>query len=401
MKPADAPTREQFAKKFLKEMKRIRADENLFYDMKRFAILRRGSDLEETSLGNFYDEYVTMNPAKRTQFITQVVESMLAAKGDLPRDFNMACDRLRPRLWLRSVVASTLLRAQIEEGPEAVGLDLPDSPIGAHLISTIVYDLSSAVRSLPRAQFTEWGVTYEEGLKIASENLSRAPFKFATLPDGIYFALTGDNYDAARLLLPDLLERWKVDGDPIAMVPNRNVLFMTGSNNAVALKVLVQVVAEALKEPRPLSGIPLRWNGTAWEDWIIPRNHTVYSAFHDMEVRFLASEYHQHDELVQQHLRLKNSDAEISPCQAANAGQGLFSTAFWLKGVKCLLPKVDRLSLFVGDIKEPKLVAFGRWERIQEICGHIFKVTEYYPPRYLVEDFPTDDEIREIGVEKL
>src|SRR5436853_346163 len=50
--------------------------------------------------------------------------------------------------------------------------------------------------------------------------------------EGVYISATGDNYDASRLMMLDLVRKMPVRGDYIAMVPNRDTLVITGSDDA-------------------------------------------------------------------------------------------------------------------------------------------------------------------------
>ena len=86
-------------------------------------------------------------------------------------------------------------------------------------------------------------------------------------PAGVYMLATGDSYDAARLLLPEL---WaplakQVDGRLVVVAPTRDVVFATGSKNAAGLAGLRRV-AEGLvgTEAYPLSTQLLQWSPSGW-----------------------------------------------------------------------------------------------------------------------------------------
>jgi len=42
-------------------------------------------------------------------------------------------------------------------------------------------------------------------------------------------------------------------------------------------------------------------------------------------------------------------------------------------------------------------LARGRWEDVQRVVGHLMVEQQEYPPRYLVDDFPTPEELAAIG----
>ena len=57
---------------------------------------------------------------------------------------------------------------------------------------------------------------------------------------------TKDGYDASRLLLSDLVRQFEVRGEMIAMVPNREDLLITGSEDEDGLRGMLSLAAEAL-----------------------------------------------------------------------------------------------------------------------------------------------------------
>jgi hypothetical protein len=44
-----------------------------------------------------------------------------------------------------------------------------------------------------------------------------------------------------------------------------------------------------------------------------------------------------------------------------------------------------------------EVVASVAWEKVEQVLGHRMTETDYYPPRWLVDDFPSEDEFEELG----
>ena len=61
------------------------------------------------------------------------------------------------------------------------------------------------------------------------------------------------------------------------------------------------------------------------------------------------------------------------------------------------LPKVEYVALFDPETKETR---FARWDRLVEVAGELMEPEDCYPPRWLVGDFPSDDQIEETGAEE-
>ena len=87
-----------------------------------------------------------------------------------------------------------------------------------------------------RTTSTSGSVTFYEAVEAASNNLEQmGNVAFASLQgeggEGVYISATGDNYDASRLVMLDLVRKMPVRGDYIAMVPNRDTLVLTGADD--------------------------------------------------------------------------------------------------------------------------------------------------------------------------
>jgi hypothetical protein len=99
-----------------------------------------------------------------------------------------------------------------------------------------------------------WDVDLDQAFAVAKENLWDR-----TRPDGfegsngVYWARWGDSYDSSRMLLTELIYRLSVDGDPVAFVPNRDALLVTGTHNIAGLRVILNAGAENhFKQGHPL-----------------------------------------------------------------------------------------------------------------------------------------------------
>jgi hypothetical protein len=67
----------------------------------------------------------------------------------------------------------------------------------------------------------------------------------------------------------------------------------------------------------------------------------------------------------------------------------------WTKDVITLLPKTDLVHFF--DAEKKKMVAIAEWDRVVEIVGDLMLEQGMYPERYLVQDFPTGEQLGWLG----
>src|SRR4051812_11770749 len=101
---------------------------------------------------------------------------------------------------------------------------LPCESLGEHLVAALAYDWPEAVQSIAAEDLRRWGVTFDEAMEAAKQNLAEATLGYTKVGEGLYAFLSGDSYDATRLLLVDRIGDLDVAGRPVAMVPNRDTL---------------------------------------------------------------------------------------------------------------------------------------------------------------------------------
>src|SRR5690606_25280289 len=163
----------------------------------------------------------------RKAHLQRLAQAFVSAGDELPDSIEQARPHLRPKVWTRAQFACMDLRQRLEGGP---ALDIPLYPLGEHLLTTVVYDLPASMRTLSTSDFENWSTSYYEAMETARTNLEESTLAWARLGDHLHSAVTGDNYDSARLLLTGRIGEFELRGDPIAMVPARDSLLITGSD---------------------------------------------------------------------------------------------------------------------------------------------------------------------------
>ena len=231
-------------------------------------------------------------------------------------------------------------------------------------------------------------MTFYEAMEVARENLSALPAKFVgpQSGEGAYLSATGDSYDASRLLLTDIIRQFKVKGDPVAMIPNRENLVVVGSEDAEGLSGMLKMATEALKQPRPISGIALRLDGDEWVPWLPDVSHPLYKDFQRLHLQSLGQDYAEQKDLLDKLHEKKGEDVFVASFSAIQAPDGrVFSYATWTETTNSLLPKTDALVLGrVGG--EPRMV---EWQKVMDVAGDLMEPLDIYPPRYRVREFPS------------
>lgn len=393
------PTEAKFAQLFISELQKAGETRNMRYDEAEFqlVIAEEGDQSGVINLRNFYAEFCNLSPADRKKYLPDTIQAILAPREELPEDFEEIKPHLRPKIWARAGIEHTNLQARLRGGKK--GIDMPQYEVGSHLLASIVYDLPRSVRSISLEELESWGTSYYEALEIATQNLTEAGFNYARVGDGLYVSATGDSYDASRVLLTDFIRSLEVQGDVIAMVPNRDMLLVAGSDDDAALEGMVSLAEQAVQEPRPLASTALRLVGDDWVDWLPSRGHPLFDRFRVLELKYLFQEYAQQKEMLDKLYEAQGIDRFVASFSAASEtdGDNVFSYSVWSQGVETLLPQTERVMFFTPDAAEDKqVVATAPWHRVEKLLGHLMSDVDLYPKRFLVTEFPSEAELAQL-----
>lgn len=385
------PSRDKYAATFLAAMKKAGDTRNSKYDPDEFRLVHGEKGF--THLGNLYAEYCLVPRSNRSKCLQEQVRGSLAHLKEIPDEFEDAKHDLRPKIWTRAMLESIRLRQRLD-GKD--GLDIPTMPVGEHLETSLVYDLPEAVMTVPKSQLDDWGVTFYEAMEVARHNLESSEFSFASIGESLYASLTTDTYDASRLLNFGLVQKLNVKGDHVAMVPNRDTLLITGSDDEVGMKMMVDIAEKTLAEqPRPMAATPLRLDGDEWVDWMPDESHPLFNRFNALALKYFYQEYANQKKTLEAIHEKEGTDLFVASYSAIQKDTGeLVSYCVWSKGVGALLPKTHKVVFVRGEKDTP---ALGNWDRVIEIVGDMMEQTDEYPTRYLVRGFPCDEQLAKIG----
>ncbi len=355
------------------------------YQPEEFRLRGEGVRSAALMLGNAYKEYCGADEEIRERVIRLWVRNWFSLLRDMPEDFEDVRPDLLPIVRSRSHFELNQLRSIVESGTP---ISWPYVPLGEHFGVALVYDLPDAMRSVPQANLDAWGLTLYEALEIASQNLADLPAKFIgpQSGDGVYLSATGDNYDASRILSPELIGQFRVQGDPVAMIANRDNLIVAGADDSAGLEAMLKLATEALKQLRPISSIAVRFDGEEWVPWLPEASHALYHPFRRLYFDALGRDYAEQKELLDRLHAKTNKNVFVATFNVVQDPQGrLLSYAVWTESAETLLPETD-LVVFGGRESKPSMVP---WSGAMEAVGHLLEPVDIYPPRYCVREFPS------------
>jgi hypothetical protein len=391
-------SKDAFAKKMTKALRRAGVDHELRYDPERFALA--SDKTGEFFLAGAHHVYEEASFWKRGAVLKHYARSMFSApSSSVPTTYDAARGNLVPVVRVTAYLdaAELLSKTSAQSGNDRRPAQF--LPLAGTFCYGLAYDSPETLSIFSARQLADWGVTFEDAMKAARYNLSvRSRDPMIQVAPGLFSAPWQDSNAAGRLLLTELLTRIPVKGDVIAAAPGRDFLFVAGSDDAAALGAMVHAIELAVGRPKANTPEMFRLQGVSWTPFELPSSHPLASRHRELLQAFIASDYAQQKKWIEQLHAQLGVDVFVAPCEALRLHGDLYSWCSWAPCVS-LLPRTELLAIIdadakLGDEKKPALV---KWEDALEVVGHLLKRQDDYRfERYLVEQSPTEDEMVEL-----
>ena len=387
----EARRRTRFVKRLKARLSKAEALCPIEYDAAGFLLRLSGG--QTINLVNFWAEHRELGAEARTKHIEAIAQGLFQAQFDLPEDYEDVRIDLMPKVWARAAFDRIELEVKAQGGePPSPAM----TPLGSHLLLGVVYDLPNSMRTIRSEELDGWDATYYEAMEQAVQNLRSRPMQVGRMthedePGGLFIAMSNDSYDATRMLLiPDLVEaaQMEIEGSPVAMVPCRDALLVTGDDDVMGLVAMADVASKMVEnEPRQLAPTLLRHVDGEWVDWHVPDGHPAAERFHQLELRFLKEEYDVQKALLEQIESRRDEPAEVADLlvfKHKESGQWASATV-WGRHVRSLLPKADYVALVDEVGSDPVYVP---WDDVVTLTGELMDPIDLSPPRWRVSEYP-------------
>ncbi|NOK07805.1 hypothetical protein [Corallococcus exercitus] len=390
--PLDPQDPDAFAQQALEALRAADPTGEFKYDPERFLIQRFAADGGlgmSLFLGNFHREYQASSPERRGEVLAR-----LGRAGVLP-EAPATYAQARPQLML--VVRA---RDTFEQFSQQGDASAPVSwrPLGEVLAEALVQDTPDAMRYVPPEELSRWGISYEQARADALANLRRldsVPLRSLTLGACVLF--TNDSYGASRLFLDDVVRDCEVRGDPVVVVPNRDTLFITGSEDATGLLTVAEAAQEAVTAPRPVDGHALRLTEDGWRPFLPEPGSPSRPLLENLAFASRVRGYQEQTARLRQQHEQEGSDVFVAAFIPKQDDQGrLFSQTHWPNDAETLLPRTDVI-LFMDAALGPDAppVATVRWDLVVRDAGTLLMPElGMYPERYRVQGFPSKEQLQ-------
>jgi hypothetical protein len=239
------------------------------------------------------------------------------------------------------------------------------------------------------------GLTFDEAVAIGRENLWKLSTKgFEKLGAGLYLSSIGDTHDASRMFLHDLVWQHEVRGRHVVMIPNRNVLLVSGSEEAEGLLKLAEMAEQVMEQPRMQTGMAFELHDSSWRPFVPPSQSPSHNLLRKLALRSTLRDNENQTALLNKIFLSQGRDifvGNVLGIERTTDGS-VYSVTTWADGVEALLPEADVVAFGYARGETRKVIGYARWEKMQEAAGELLHRTPDYPARFHVVAFPTTEQ---------
>jgi hypothetical protein len=183
------------------------------------------------------------------------------------------------------------------------------------------------------------------------------------------------------------------------MIPNRDTLLLTGSDDKEGLRRLAMLAEKAWEHPRAISGLAVRLDGEEWVPYLPPPGHPAFRRLRKLLLNSQGADYNSQGKALEAWYEEQDEDVYVSPCSVATHQEtgDSFSYCVWTETVDASLPLAERVFFVrIGEDEKPRVVGAAPLARVEEHLGALLTRQDLYPPRYRVSDFPSEEQLAEL-----
>jgi hypothetical protein len=269
-------------------------------------------------------------------------------------------------------------------------------PLAGLFALSLVADFPEGELDVGPRELAAWGADFDILLQRARSNLLLRgdPDGFREVCPGLFRSTWRDGLDGSRVLLPGLLKRLSLQGDPVVVLANPDTLLVAGADDPAGLDRLLQAGLEFLQEDRQArNACPLRLRNFCWETWEAPAEHPAAPLLARIRRRRLLEEYSWQKNLLDGRNGC-DSPVTVAPLELDRSPNGkVTSLTRWQQGVaEGWLPEADRVGL-VGD----QGCIWLSWAQARRHLGHLLEPLGMFPERYRFKGFPDLDTVARLA----
>jgi hypothetical protein len=359
------------------------------YETGPFELVAAGG---RVSLGNLRRELEAAPASERSARIQRFVRALNEPKT--PPDFATARADVLP------VVRDRYFFEQLPLMRRPNGLTAAFQVVGENLAIAAAIDHPDGIATIAGETLAGWNTGLDQVMEVARENLrKRSAAPFASVAPGVCASTWNDDYDGARMLLPDVLARCRVKGDLVVAVPNRSLLLVTGADDPQALAAFADRLEEGAKAPRANATRAFRFTAGAWAPFSPKGPPELKRRFDHFELRARMGDYEEQRKLLQDKLLGEGKDIFVAKFVVfGDKGGEAWSVATWARGVTTYLPLSD--SVILGDPSLPRdksiLGRYALKDLRRVVPASVLRPLGLWPERLATDGFPTAEQLAKL-----
>ncbi len=387
--------RDSFARDIMQAIARSGGPADYVYNREEFTLRRPGA---VTHLANTYELWRRASGEQRSRIFQNFVAAQSAVEAPIP-DFAEVEDKLVTVIRERALFANSENLNLAGPGEAERKNEAAYEACSAWFARAVVIDFPTHVAIISGEHLRRWNMTFDE---VAAHGLQR--LRDCTLPkfrsEGGYFVGTwDDDFDSSRVFLRSLFDDLPLKGEPVACIPNRLKLMVTGSEEPAAILAMMAKAEEIVRTvPKPQNASPLLITADGVQDFVARPGSPLQAEIERVARTTKEIYYAEQKDLLEARFAKEGKDIFVASVQAMTKDGGapqLF--AVWARGVTTLLPEADLVALVDSDKPgDQQVLGLVKWTRVQEVAGDFLLDAKLFPARFYVSKFPSEDELRKL-----
>jgi len=184
-------------------------------------------------------------------------------------------------------------------------------------------------------------------------------------------------------------------GDPVALVPQRDTLIVTGSEDEQNLVKAAEMALQEIGEARAVSGAAICFQSGAWHEFMPQPDSPAYEPFRELGLKGQWVNYDM------QRVALQKREGEqvfvgIFEIRLWKETNRWLSYAVWGDGIRIWMPIAQKVFFFSERTGQKVIRGPYDWDAVQRVAGALMQPKDITPARVFVSEFPTADMLNEI-----
>lgn len=387
---------ERIAKRLMTELRARGEKRQMEYDKAAglvFTLDENGARSSFRNIANLRYELEHTPAAQHDDVYRRFVSSLVEGTPEAPRDYATVRPRLTLLLKDDSYPAFMHLVNRTEL-PDGEHLPPISWPVVGDVIGCCVEESDNGFRFIGESDLQTWGITRDQLLADTLASLRARPWEIDSIAGG-FLGRSDDSNTSSRLLDETRIRNLPLSGKPVAMVANRDSLWIVGSEDESALLALAQFADKALREGnRHISGRPFVLTDGGWQVFTPPASSAV--AFGNLAHLYSQMYWREFKEVLEKYLLQQNQDVFVASLQVYEVpgSEAFVSRVTWTKTVDTIMPVADEVIFVEIDTKAMRV---ARWADVVRVMETAMIVSSDLPLRYRVNTFPTPEEFAAMG----